>query len=94
MAYNMIYAANMTYLDDGSEVSPEWRLIKENGDDFTCDMDANLGKVGILQYFNPLNPDWQKYIFKKENEVFAAFPFDGWHGDTIGITDISSLDIA
>ena len=84
MAYNMIYAANMTYLDDGSGVSPEWRLVKENGDDFTCDMDANLGKVGILQYFNPLNPDWQKYIFKKENEVFAAFPFDGWHGDTIG----------
>ena len=84
MAYNMIYAANMTYIDDESGVNPSWRLRKQTGEDFTCDMNASLGKVGILQYFNPLNPDWQKYIFEKENEVFSAFPFDGWHGDTIG----------
>lgn len=84
MAYNMIYAANKTYLQDGSGVSPKWRLIKENGDDFTCDMDETLGDVGILQYFNPLNPDWQRYIFRREAEALHAFDFDGWHGDTIG----------
>ena len=84
MAYNMIYAANQTYLTDGSGVSPEWRLVKANGQDFTCDMDAKLGPVGVLQYFNPLNADWQKYIFAQENKVFEAFAFDGWHGDTIG----------
>ena len=55
MAYNMIYAANQTYLTDGSGVRPEWRLVKANGQDFTCDMNANLGPVGVLQYFNPLN---------------------------------------
>lgn len=84
MAYNMIYAANQTYLTDGSGVKPEWRLVKANGQDFTCDMDAKLGPVGVLQYFNPLNADWQKYIFAQENKVFEAFAFDGWHGDTIG----------
>lgn len=84
MAYNMIYAANQTYLTDGSGVSADWRLVKDSGEDFTCDMDAKLGPVGVLQYFNPLNPDWQQYIFAQENKVFEAFAFDGWHGDTIG----------
>jgi len=84
MAYNMIYAANRTYLHDGSGVQPAWRLVKANGQDFTCDMDAALGDVGILQYFNLCNPDWQRYLFAKQNEVFQAFAFDGWHGDTIG----------
>ena len=84
MAYNMIYAANETYLTDGSGVQADWRLVRTNGADFTCDMDAKLGPVGVLQYFNLLNPDWQSYIFAQENRVFEAFDFDGWHGDTIG----------
>ena len=49
MAYNMIYAANQTYLTDGSGVDPAWRLVKADGTDFTCDMDAHLGPVGVLQ---------------------------------------------
>ncbi len=84
MAYNMIYAANKTYLSDGSGVSPDWRLVKQSGEDFTCDMNASLGDVGGLQYFNLLDPAWQSYIFAQENKVFDAFAFDGWHGDTIG----------
>ncbi len=84
LAYNMIYAANQTYLTDGSGVDASWRLLKRNGEDFTVDMDARLGPVGILQYFNPLNPEWQQYIFAREQEIFSAFDFDGWHGDTIG----------
>lgn len=84
LAYNMIYAANQTYLTDGSGVNASWRLVKRNGQDFTIDMDASRGPVGILQYFNPLNTEWQKYIFARELEVFSAYDFDGWHGDTIG----------
>ncbi len=84
MAYNMIYAANRTYLTDGAGADPAWRLRKADGTDFTCEMDASLGPVGVLQYMNPLNPQWQAYLFAREREVFAAFDFDGWHGDTIG----------
>lgn len=84
LAYNMIYAGNLSYLADGSGVDTAWRLVKANGEDFTCEMDANCGPVGILQYFNPLNPGWQQYIFSRELEVFSSFAFDGWHGDTIG----------
>lgn len=84
MAYNMIYAANKTYLTDGTGVDLAWRLRKADGTDFTCEMDASLGDVGVLQYMNPLNAQWQRYIFAREREVFEAFAFDGWHGDTIG----------
>lgn len=84
MAYNMVYAANMTYPYDGSGVQPDWRLVKANGEDFTCDMDTSRGDVGVLQYFNMLNTDWQRYIFSQEKQVFSTFAFDGWHGDTIG----------
>lgn len=84
LAYNMIYAANETYLTDGSGVDPAWRLVRANGVDFTCEMDKSLGAVGVLQFFNPLNDGWQRYIFEREREVFSAFAFDGWHGDTIG----------
>ena len=48
LAYNMIYAATQSYLTDGSGVDPSWRLLKRNGQDFTVDMDARLGPVGIL----------------------------------------------
>lgn len=84
LAYNMIYAANLSYRGDESGIDPSWRLVKENGEDFTCDMDASRGETGILQYFNPLDSGWQRYIFRKEQEVMEAFSFDGWHGDTIG----------
>lgn len=84
MAYNMIYAANQTYLRDGSGVNPAWRLVKQNGDDFTISMSATRGSIGILQYFNILNPDWQRYITDRMIEAMDALGFDGWHGDTIG----------
>jgi dextranase len=86
MAYNLIYGANQTYLTDGSGVEAAWRLRKGSGtgDDFTFDMNALLGDVGVLQLFNPLDPGWQSYIFAQEQKVFDTFDFDGWHGDTVG----------
>ncbi len=84
MAYNMIYGANKTYLRDGTGIDPAWRLVKENGEDFTCVMSESRGSTGILQFFNILNEDWQTYIFREEKEALDALGFDGWHGDTIG----------
>ena len=56
MAYNMIYAANRTYLTDGSGVDAAWRLVKESGADFTCEMDAALGDVGVAAIHEPAEP--------------------------------------
>ena len=82
---NMIYAANKTYLRDGSGVDPAWRLINAKGEDFTCVMSQTRWQCWpILQFFNILNPEWQAYIFQTEIEALDAMGFDGWHGDTIG----------
>jgi dextranase len=43
--YNMVYAANKTYLRDGTGVDPAWRLVKANGQDFTCTMSESRGMV-------------------------------------------------
>lgn len=82
--YNMIYAANKTYLRDKTGVDPAWRLVKANGQDFDCVMSQSRGSTGILQFFNILNEGWQNYIFKAEKDVIEKMGFDGWHGDTIG----------
>lgn len=84
MAYNLVYGANKTYQTDGSGVDPAWRLRKAAGADFTFNMNASLGDVGVLQFFNLLDPGWQSYIFAQEKKVFDTFDFDGWHGDTVG----------
>ena len=39
---------------------------------------------GTLYFMNPLNKDWQNYIFNEYKKVFEYFDFDGWHGDTVG----------
>ena len=67
MAYDMIYAANKTYAGDGSGVDPAWRLIKADGEDFTCEMSRERGDIGVLQYFNPLNEGWQAYILPEDH---------------------------
>ncbi len=84
MAYNMMYAANCSYLNDNSSVDPAWRLIQHGIGDFTFTMSSELGDVGILQFMNPLDQGWQNYIFARMEEVFDTLPFDGWHADTIG----------
>jgi dextranase len=84
MAYNMIYAANLTYLGDGSGVDASWRLLKANGSGFTCEMSRDRGDTGILQFMNPLSAQWQAYIFSREIKALEELGFDGWHGDTIG----------
>jgi dextranase len=69
MAYNMVYGANKTYLRDGTGVDPAWRLVKADGQDFTCVMSQSRGSTGILQFFNILNEGWQAYIFRAEKEA-------------------------
>ena len=33
---------------------------------------------------NNRDPNWQNYIYAREQTVFANFAFDGWHIDTVG----------
>lgn len=92
MAYNMIYAGTDTFFAD-EEGNPtkanDWKLVFAPDNDrgsgeFKFHMGTSPSGNGNLYFLNPLNIDWQKYIFAEENKIFDVFDFDGWHGDTVG----------
>lgn len=92
MAYNMIYAGTDTFFT-GSSGNPakaeNWKLYFAPDNDrgkgeFKFHMGTSPSGNGNLFFLNPLNTDWQKYIFEEENKIFRALDFDGWHGDTVG----------
>jgi dextranase len=37
-----------------------------------------------LFYMNQNNLDWQEHLFAQMHNLFAVYPFDGWHVDTFG----------
>ncbi len=69
-----------------SRDNPNYNNAKyDDGDHlFHFNMGNSPSGNGRLYFFNPLNRDWQKYIFAEENHIFTVLDFDGWHGDTVG----------
>jgi len=101
MAYNMIYAGTDSFFKDanGNPTPPcQWQLFFKEGNPkgkgpFLFTMGDSPSGDGHLYFVNPLNPEWQNYIFAEENRALDALGFDGWHGDTIGefgeMTDVN-----
>lgn len=92
MAYNMIYAGTDSFVKD-AEGNPtqaaDWQIYfapdNERGEGmFMFQMGSSPSGNGNLFFMNPLNPDWQDYIFKQEKHALEVLGFDGWHGDTVG----------
>ncbi|MGA2168146.1 MAG: glycoside hydrolase family 66 protein [Terracidiphilus sp.] len=88
MNYNLIYGAWAGYETDGSGVNSQWGLYQNsNGTD-----QVNINFTSIdwatpyIYVFDPGNTSWQNYIYGQEANVFAAYPFDGWHADQLGST--------
>lgn len=92
MAYNMIYAGTDTFVKDNKgnpAKAASWQLYfapdNNRGEGpFTFHMGISPSGNGNLYFMNPLNKDWQEYIFAQENRIFELLDFDGWHGDTVG----------
>jgi dextranase len=85
MNYNLIYGAWNGYGQDGSGVDYHQGLWWATN----CTNQANITLSSGLQatniyMFNPGDTGWQSYILSRENDVFAAYPFDGWQADQLG----------
>jgi dextranase len=89
MAYNASYAAYDDAFSDGSGVKLEWAAWPEA----TSPRVASTTKSFVLPagwatprivYMNQDDPGWQHYIFSRMQQLFAVFPFDGWHVDSYG----------
>jgi len=92
MAYNASYSAYDDVFTRAQDRLPlQWATWK------TADGPRNFATVRSLElqntagwstkrlfYMNQNDSDWQKYIFGQMHNLFAAYPFDGWHVDTFG----------
>ena len=82
MFYNLCYGA----LDDAPSegVKDQWYMYKQPGHtDKDVLLMSNSWKSNIY-LMNPGNPDWQKYIVERNDDVYASFDFDGYHIDQVG----------
>jgi len=86
MSYNLIAGAYAGYEQDGSGVRREWGLFRKPGAE---DQDRHEGlpaswAAQTLYLFDPASPDWQRYHFARQRDVFTHFAFDGYHVDSLG----------
>lgn len=55
-------------------------------------MTYTIGDNPTQVYYNPANPDWQKYIAGVMKSAMDRMGFDGWQGDTIGDNRVTDYD--
>lgn len=93
MAYNMIYAGTDSFVRDKNGKPTQyshWMVYHyrdskgKKREPFAYHMGNSPSGNGTLYFMNPLNRQWQNYIFEKEIFALDTLGFDGWHGDTIG----------
>ncbi|WP_326594615.1 glycoside hydrolase family 66 protein [Streptomyces sp. NBC_01803] len=78
MPYQMSYAALNDF--DDPRVSPDWRLFRGNGEEWTYPMIPGQ----TLRLMNPANPGWQDFITGQYADSVQSLGFDGAHLDQIG----------
>lgn len=83
MNYNLLYGASAGDGRDG--VDFHWGLWRnKNGtDQDRLPMPHGWATPNIF-LFNPGDAGWQRFLIAQEAQVFAAYPFDGWHVDQVG----------
>ncbi len=80
--YNLAYGALSDAASDG--VSSQWYVYKDAG---LTNRDVHqLGAPfkSSIYLLDPSNTGWQQYIAAKNNDVYAAFGFDGFQVDQLG----------
>lgn len=55
-------------------------------------MTYSIGDNPTQVYYDPANPDWQKYIAAVMKSAMDRMGFDGWQGDTIGDNRVTDYE--
>ena len=55
-------------------------------------MTYTIGDNPTQVYYDPANPDWQKYIAGVMKSAMDRMEFDGWQGDTIGDNRVTDYE--
>lgn len=80
--YNLCFGALDDAASDG--VREEWYAFKtaNRGDKDTHTLPSNW--KSNIYVLDPGNPEWQKYLAERNDEVYSAFDFDGYQIDQLG----------
>ena len=97
MNYNLIMGAYDNYASLG--ISPTWGVYTDQAHQNQAGWPLPSSWESGLQLFDPNNVDWQNYIIGQEQIVASKLPFDGWHVDQLGSSDVydyngNSVDLA
>lgn len=91
MLYNMISADS----NPKNPVLPLVALVYNFYDSFGKKgepMTYTIGDNPTQVYYDPANPDWQKYIAGVMKSAMDRMGFDGWQGDTIGDNRVTDYE--
>ena len=91
MLYNMISADS----NPKNPVLPLAALVYNFYDSFGKKgepMTYTIGDNPTQVYYDPANPDWQKYIAAVMKSAMDRMGFDGWQGDTIGDNRVTDYE--
>lgn len=81
MFYNLCYGATSNAASDG--VSEEWYIFKDRNHSEKDYHDLTGGRSHIW-VLDPGNADWQNYLIARNEDVYKALDFDGFHIDQLG----------
>lgn len=82
MFYNLCYGAYKDGPEDG--VSDDWGLYSQ-ADGRTRDiLSMPAGWKSDIYLMDPSNTSWQHYLAQRNDDVYAALDFDGFHIDQLG----------
>ena len=81
MFYNLLFGADEGYGDRG--VSYDWSLF-DGGHEQDFHPMPEEWPISYIFLRDPSNAAWQDFLKERNNEVYEAFDFDGYHIDQLG----------
>ena len=99
MAYDSAYSAYADAFADGSGVRLRWATWSTAHGPRTLETAESLNLPTTGTWETPRliimdldSPAWQNYLFGRMGQLFAVYPFDGWHIDTYGTRGAYAYD--
>lgn len=82
MSYNLCYGSLNDASADG--VISEWYMYDDVNHQKKTVFDIGSFLKSPIYLMDPSNPDWQKYLADRNNEMYSVYGFDGYHIDQLG----------
>jgi len=86
MFYDLCYGALSSASSDG--VKDEWYIFRDAAHTNKYTLSLSAPFRSSIYLVNPGNQEWLDYMVKQVSDVYAAYDFDGFHIDQVGINGV------